>query len=462
MSKSTNSDPVQVSVGQKFPLTIKRLGINGEGIGYFKRKIVFVPGALPNEVITAKVTEVDPKFIRAKCQRIRKASADRVTPKDALYGQVGGLELAHMSYPAQLRFKRDVVAQSLEKFKPTGYQHYNLKPTISAKPTHYRNKAQFPVQKVDDRVIAGLYQEGSHHLVDIETISTQMLLVDKTLHQLKRVLQETDAPIYDEQKHTAGIRHLVVRASATTKQIQVTLIVSDRSLLQSPKLFGRIQTRIPGITSLFINVNSKRTSLIWGDHTEKIYGPNWIQEKIHGKVFNLSPQAFFQLNPRQTQKLYQLAADAFHFTGQETLVDAYCGVGTLGITFADQVKAVWGMDIVPEGIADAKENARLNQVTNCHYLVGKAEELLVHWFETGKQIDALVVDPPRVGLSPKLTQAIIQAKPKQFVYISCNPSTLARDLVTLSKAYQVDYIQSIDMFPQTARCEAVVKLTLKS
>ncbi|GAF40419.1 RNA methyltransferase [Agrilactobacillus composti DSM 18527 = JCM 14202] len=457
-SKSKNVD---VTVGQKFPLTIKRLGINGEGIGYFKHKIVFVPETLPNEVITAKVIAVAPHFIRAKVQRLRTASPDRVKPVDPLYGKVGGLDLEHMNYNAQLAFKRDVVAQSLEKFKPQGYENYDLRPTIPSAPYQYRNKAQFPVALQDNHVIAGLYEEGSHHLVNVKAINTQMPVVTKIINQLKTVLEDLKTPIYNERRQNPGVRTLVVRASATTAEIQVTLVVSDPELLRDNALFAAIQTRIPAITSFFINVNPHKTSLIWGEDTTHIFGTETITEKINGKTFKLSPQAFFQLNPKQTQTLYKLATEAFDFNGSETLVDAYCGVGTLGITMADRVKTVRGMDIIPEGIEDAKANAKLNGANNCHYEVGKAEVLLTDWFKAGQRIDALVVDPPRTGLTEALAKAIARAKPKQFVYISCNPSTLARDLVALSQAYSVDYIQSIDMFPQTARCEAIVKLSLK-
>lgn len=462
MSTQSKS-PIQVTVGQKFPLTIKRLGINGEGIGYFKRKIVFVPKALPGEVITAKVTEVSPHFIRAKVQRLRQASKDRVEPTDPLYDQgIGGLDLAHLKYSAQLNFKRDVIAQALEKFKPQGYKHYDLRPTIPGEPTHYRNKAQFPVQLKDGHLSAGLYKEGSHELVDIETISTQMPKVDAVMGQLKRLLQAKKVPIYNErQRNSYGLRTIVVRVSETTDEVQATLITNDKYFEDERLLFETIQKEIPAITSFYINVNKNQTSLIWGPETIHIFGTKTIQEKIGAKTFNLSPQAFFQLNPKQTQKLYDLAQAAFDFNGTETLVDAYCGVGTLGITMADQVKAVKGMDIVAEGIEDAKANAKANHITNCHYEVGKAEVLLTQWFKEKQAIDALVVDPPRTGLTPALTKAITLAKPKQFVYISCNPSTLAKDLVTLSQVYNVAYIQSIDMFPQTARCEAVVKLTLK-
>ncbi|MFD1672998.1 23S rRNA (uracil(1939)-C(5))-methyltransferase RlmD [Agrilactobacillus yilanensis] len=459
-SKQTNGNQdVTVTVGQKFPLTIKRLGINGEGIGYFKRKIVFVPQALPGEVITAKVTEVSPKFIRAKLQRLREPSKDRIEPKDHLYGKIGGLDLAHLNYKAQLAFKTDVIVQSLAKFKPKGYEDYEIRPTIAGRPTHYRNKAQFPLQLRDGKVIAGLYKEGTHDLVDVDTISTQMPQVDKVIFQLKHVLDDQHVPIYDERSQQDGFRTLVVRASDTTREVQATLIVSNKALADNQPLFEAIKAKIPDITSLFVNINDVQTSLIWGNESIHIYGSETIEEKIGDKVFKLSPQAFFQLNPKQTQKMYRLAQAAFDFKGNETLVDAYCGVGTLGITMADQVQTVKGMDIVPEGIEDANMNAAANGLTNCHYEVGKAEVLLTKWFKEKQNIDALIVDPPRTGLGPELTQAIVKAKPKQFVYISCNPSTLAKDLVTLAKSYHIDYIQSIDMFPQTPRCEAIVKLT---
>ncbi|EJN56605.1 23S rRNA (uracil(1939)-C(5))-methyltransferase RlmD [Loigolactobacillus coryniformis] len=449
-----------IQVGQRFPLTIKRLGINGEGIGYYKRTIVFVKGALPDEVIVAEVTATAPKYVNAKIHTLRKKSPQRVEPRDAdYYGHVGGIELEHLSYPAQLAFKVDVIRQSLEKFKPRGYQHYKLRPTIGmAEPYEYRDKAQFQVRELNGHVAAGLYQEHSHQLVDLKTFSTQRPATMQVIRYVVALLEELKVPIYNEEQNSGIVKTLVVRESFSTGHLQLTFITNSRKLPHKRELLSRIHTKMPQITSIMQNLNQGRTSLIWGEETFNLAGDDYITETLSGLTFKLSARAFFQLNPAQTAKMYALAREALQLAPHESLVDAYCGVGTIGLSLADTASEVRGMDIVPAAIADAQENANLNHIDNAKYEVGKAEELLPQWLAAGFAPDALVVDPPRTGLDQALLHAILDSRPQKFVYISCNPSTLARDLVRLSEVYAVDYIQSIDMFPQTARVEAVVRL----
>lgn len=452
-----------IQIGQRFPLTIKRLGINGEGIGYYKRTIVFVPGALPSEVIVAEVTAIAPRYVNAKIHRLRQASPQRVQPKDSdYYGKVGGIELEHLNYAGQLAFKVDVIKQALEKFKPQGYKHYRLPETIGmTTPYAYRNKAQFQVRRHNGHVAAGLYQPHSHHLIDLKTFSTQRPATMKVIRQVVQLLEELAVPIYDEQHNSGIVKTLVVRESFSTGQLQLTFITNSQKLPRKHQLISQIQTKLPQVTSIMQNINPGRQSLIWGEQTIKLAGTETITETLNGVTFKLSAQAFFQLNPQQTAKMYQLVQHALQLAPDETLVDAYCGVGTIGLSLAHTAKEVWGMDTVFEAITDAQKNAKLNHISNAHYQVGKAEVLLPQWLKTGFKPDALVVDPPRTGLAKPLRDAILISRPKKFVYISCNPSTLARDLVQLTKIYQVDYIQSIDMFPQTARVEAVVRLVRK-
>jgi len=449
-----------IQVGQRFPLTIKRLGINGEGIGYYKRTIVFVKGALPDEVIVAEVTATAPKYVNAKIHTLRKKSPQRVEPRDAdYYGHVGGIELEHLSYPAQLAFKVDVIRQSLEKFKPRGYQHYKLCPTIGmAEPYEYRDKAQFQVRELNGHVAAGLYQEHSHQLVDLKTFSTQRPATMQVIRYVVALLEELKVPIYNEEQNSGIVKTLVVRESFSTGHLQLTFITNSRKLPHKRELLSRIHTKMPQITSIMQNLNQGRTSLIWGEETFNLAGDDYITETLSGLTFKLSARAFFQLNPAQTAKMYALAREALQLAPHESLVDGYCGVGTISLSLADTASEVRGMDIVPAAIADAQENANLNHIDNAKYEVGKAEELLPQWLAAGFAPDALVVDPPRTGLDQALLHAILDSRPQKFVYISCNPSTLARDLVRLSEVYAVDYIQSIDMFPQTARVEAVVRL----
>ncbi|WP_461226827.1 23S rRNA (uracil(1939)-C(5))-methyltransferase RlmD [Lacticaseibacillus suihuaensis] len=451
-----------VTVGQRFPLTIKRLDINGAGIGYYKRKITFVTGALPGEVVVATVTAVHDRYLEATTHRVKSPSKDRVTPVDPLYGKVGGIELGHLAYPAQLAFKRDVVAQSLAKYKPAGWQHYDLRPTIAApKPLHYRNKAQFPVRVIDGHVVAGLYAPQSHTLIPLTQFATQMPQTMAVITRLCQILERLNVPIYDEKHNRGIVKTLVVRESASTGEVQVTLITHTAKLPHQAALLAAIQAELPAVVTVMQNVNPEQTSLVWGPTSTLLAGQATITERLMGLDFALSPQAFLQLNPAQTATLYQTALEALSLAPNETLVDAYAGIGTIGLSLARNAKEVRGMDTIPAAVADANRNAAQNGIQNAHYEVGTAETVFPKWLQAGFKPDAVVVDPPRAGLESAFITALLKARPKKFVYISCNPSTLARDLVKLTGAYQVDYIQSIDMFPQTARCEAVVKFTRK-
>lgn len=450
---------VAVKVGQKIILTIKRLGINGEGIGYYKRKITFVKQALPGEVIVAKVSKVHPKYLEAQLVQIRKVSPKRVEPVDKY--DVGGIELEHLAYDAQLVFKEDVIRQALEKFKPKGYAGYEIRPTLGMEhPYEYRNKAAFQVRlNQKGQVIAGLYKEGSHQLVDLPTFSSQRPLTMKIMRTLVDLLAKWHVPLYDERKHTGILKTIVIRESWAYKNAQVVLVTRTHKFPQLNNLVADIKSQLPEVVSIMQNVNPKRTSLVFGDETFKVYGQTYLKEKLGNLEFNLSARAFFQLNPSQTKVLYDQVKVALDLQANESLIDAYCGVGTIGLYVASEAKQVLGMDIIPEAIADARQNAEMSGRQNVSYEVGTAETVIPKWLKAGLKVDALVVDPPRVGLDAKLIKAILELMPAKFVYVSCNPSTLARDLVALSKVYQVDYIQSVDMFPQTARVEAVVKLS---
>ncbi|WP_413488621.1 23S rRNA (uracil(1939)-C(5))-methyltransferase RlmD [Carnobacterium divergens] len=452
-----------IEIGQRFPLTIKRLGINGEGIGYYKRTIVFVKGALPEEEVVAEVTEIMPRFATATIKKIRKPSKNRVTPPCEVYEACGGCQLQHLSYNKQLDFKRDMVLQSLEKFKPVGFEEFDIRPTIGMDdPWRYRNKAQFQVRKnEDDKVIAGLYGEGSHKLVNIDNCLVQRPETTKTVNIVKQLLSDLDIPIYDEVKHSGIIKTIVARVGIETGEVQLVLVTNSKKLPTKKQFLEQVKLQLPEIVSIMQNVNQEKTSLVMGEETIHLAGKESLTEKLDTLEFDLSARAFFQLNPIQTNVLYDEARKALDLQKDETLVDAYCGVGTIGLSLAKEAKEVRGMDTIPEAIADAKENAIKMGFDHVRYEVGKAESLLPLWLKRGFKPDALVVDPPRTGLDPELIKAIVKAKPKKMVYISCNPSTLGRDLEKLSRSYKVDYLQSVDMFPQTARCEVVVKLTAK-
>ena len=452
------TDDVRVDPGQQFNLKIKRLGINGEGIGYYQHKLVFVPGALPTETVTVEVQKELKNFIRANLVKVLESSADRVEPVDDYANNVGGFELENLSYDAQLKFKRDIIAETLEKFQPEGYKRYKLLPTIGMdNPVGYRNKATFQIREQDGKIVAGLYKSRSHEVVDLKESALQHPLTMKVMRAIVDMIQELGIPVYDEEKNSGIIKTVVVRVAAATNEVQVTFITQSKKLLKKHQLIERIHEELPEVVSIAQNVNPGETSLVWGDETMVIDGKNTITERIGDVNFDLSVRAFMQSNPYMIPTLYDEAFKALNLRSKDRVVDAYSGVGTIGLTIAKDVREVRGMDTIAEAVEDANVNAIKNGIMNASYEVGKAEELLPAWIEEGFKPDAIIVDPPRTGLDDALIDTILKTEPKKFVYISCNPSTLARDLVQLTTKYRVEYIQSVDLLPQTARIECVVK-----
>ncbi|QKX51319.1 23S rRNA (uracil(1939)-C(5))-methyltransferase RlmD [Planococcus glaciei] len=453
-----NDKPI-IEEGQKFPLTIKRLGINGEGIGFFKRNVIFVPGALPGEEITAQVTNIKRNFAEARILKMRKPSPHRQTPPCPIYDACGGCQLQHMTYSQQLVEKRDLVVQALERYlKGTDVL---VNDTIGMEdPWHYRNKSQFQTRLKGTKVIAGLFAEGSHQLLDIEQCLVQHPDTTIITNAVKRILEELKMPIYDGKTMKGIIRTIVVRTGLKTGEIQLVLVTTRSKIPQKELLVEKLKAIDINLVSIVQNINKEKTSLIFGEETITLYGKDTIHEELGELAFDLSARAFFQLNPTQTVKLYDEIKRAAQLTGTEKVVDAYCGVGTIGLWLADGAGELRGMDIIHDSVVDAKANAK-RQGVKAKYVTGTAEKWLELWSKEDFVPDVLTVDPPRTGLADSLLKTILNVKPERFVYTSCNPSTLAKDLQQLTKVYRIKYIQPVDMFPQTAQVEAVCLLERK-
>ncbi|OOE09993.1 23S rRNA (uracil(1939)-C(5))-methyltransferase RlmD [Fictibacillus arsenicus] len=461
--KYTKQENPIMKIGQTFPLSIKRLGINGEGIGFYKRQVVFVPGALPGEEIQVEITKVFPNRAEGKIKKIKKKSKNRTTPPCPIYEECGGCQLQHLTYPSQLKEKRDIVAQAFERYTKISKEKLPLEKTIGMKePWYYRNKSQFQVGKINDTVIAGLYSSNSHKLINIDHCLVQHEDTNIVTNKVKQIIRDLNLPVYNERKRTGSIRTIVVRTAFRTDQIQLVLVTATEAFPKKELFIAEVKKRLPQVTSFVQNVNEEKTSLIFGNQTEGVYGKDTITEHLGDLSFELSARAFFQLNPQQTVKLYDEVKKQAKLTGKEKVVDAYCGSGTIGMWLADGAKEVRGMDIIKESIEDARKNAEKHGITNAQYEAGKAEKLLPKWLKEGWHPDVIVVDPPRTGCDPAFLETVAKIKPKRMVYVSCNPSTLAKDVhMLITKGFEVENITPVDMFPQTAQVEAVCTLVLK-
>ncbi|MGG7622203.1 23S rRNA (uracil(1939)-C(5))-methyltransferase RlmD [Bacillus coreaensis] len=453
---------VRITEKQTFPLTIKRLGINGEGVGYFKKQVVFVPGALPGEEVVVEATKVQPKFAEARIKKIRKKSEHRVAPPCPVYEECGGCQLQHLDYRQQLVEKKDIVKQSLERHTKLNVEKLDIRDTLGMEnPWNYRNKSQFQVGQRNGKLLAGLYGINSHKLVDIQHCAVQHSATNKATSTVKKILQDLKVSVYNEKTRKGIVRTIVARIGVKTEELQIVLITSQRELPHKDEIVARIKQALPEVTSIVQNVNGQKTSLIFGDETRLLEGREFIQETLGELEFELSARTFFQLNPEQTVNLYNEVKEAAGLTGVEKVVDAYCGVGTIGLWLADGAEEIRGMDVIADSIEDAEKNAERHGISHATYVVGKAEQVLPKWAKEGWKPDVLVVDPPRTGLDQQLLNTILKVKPKKIVYVSCNPSTLAKDISVLVSKYKVGYIQPVDMFPQTSHIESVTSLILK-
>ena len=456
---SSASSAEEVRVEDRIVVTIKRIGINGEGVGYYKRKAVFINGTLPDEVVKARITKVEPGYLNAEIVELEKRSPDRQQPSCPVYSDCGGCQLQHMTYSAQLKAKEEIVRESFRRY--ARIVQLPMRPIIGMDdPKGYRNKAQLQVGREGKRLITGLYEAGSHRLVDISGCEVQHPVVNEVIDGVKRIMAELDISIYDERTREGVVRTIVARVSQVSGKVQLTLITAGERLPDSRRLVQRIREALPMVITIAQNINKGKTSLVFGDKTVVLWGAEQLEETLGDVRFALSPRAFFQLNPEQTVKLYSSVQEAASLSGKELVVDAYCGTGTIGLWLAPYAKEVRGVEIIAEAVQDARDNARASGIDNARFFEGRAERLLPEWVAQGVRPDVVVVDPPRTGCERSLLEAVAVAKPKRLVYVSCNPATLAKDCeILLGSGYKLEWVQPVDMFPMTSHVEAVCLLT---
>ncbi|EUJ19397.1 hypothetical protein MAQA_07367 [Listeria aquatica FSL S10-1188] len=359
-------DGAKVKVGQTFPLEIKRMGINGEGIGYHKQTVVFTHGALSGEEVVAKVTKVFPNYCVAKVEKIKRQSEFRVTPPCPVYETCGGCELQHLKYSAQLDLKKDLLIQALEKHTKFNIKKLKIRETIGMEePFRYRGKSQFQARMVDGKLRTGLYARESHELVPIEDCLVQDARTVELTNAARDILNQLGVKAYDERKKSGDIRTIVVRVGVKTGEAQLVLVTTNKHFNGRRSFIEEITKQFPNLVSIMQNVKEDDSSLIFGPETEKLFGQEQMTEELSEMKFDLSARAFFQLNPSQTEKLYEEVLKALTLTGEESLVDAYSGAGTIGLYLARKVREVRGMDVVEEAVLDATRNAQKKRNYKC-------------------------------------------------------------------------------------------------
>lgn len=433
----------------------------GQGVAKIDGFPVFVPGGLPGESAQIKILNVKKNYGYGKLIEIREKSPYRVEiPKEDMH-KYGGCQLHHMSYEGQLQFKQNLVEQTLTRIGKL--QDVNIHPIIGMEqPFHYRNKAQVPVGERNGRLITGFYKPRTHEIIDTDESVIHMEAINDAIKIVKEICSELGVTAYNEEAHTGVLRHIMARFGRKTDELMIVLITRTEKLPHRKEIVEKIVAALPNVKSVVHNVNPKRTNVILGERTQVLWGQNVIYDYIGNVKFAISPRSFYQVNPVQTQVLYDKALAYTGLTGEEIVFDAYCGIGTISLFLAQQAKKVYGVEVVSDAINDAKKNADLNGITNVEFTVGEAETVIPNWAKEGIHADVIVVDPPRKGCDAALLKTIIEMKPKRVVYVSCNPATLARDLGILEAGgYQTLEVQPVDMFPMTMHVECCALLIKK-
>lgn len=443
-------------------LDIEDCGVDGEGIGKADGFTVFVKDAVIGDRVTAKIMKAKKNYGYGRLMEILKPSPYRVEPKCAFARQCGGCQLQALSYEQQLAFKEKKVRGHLERIG--GFTELPMEPIIGMdEPYHYRNKAQFPVGKnKEGRIITGFYAGRTHTIIENRDCA---LGVSQNKEVLDRVIAHMEAygiEPYNEETGKGLVRHILIRYGFFTGEVMVCLVLNGSSIPQKETLIEHL-LEIPGMTSITINVNKKRSNVILGEEIRLLWGKPYITDKIGDISYQISPLSFFQVNPLQTGKLYSKALEYADLHGEETVWDLYCGIGTISLFLAQKAKFVRGVEIIPAAIENANDNARLNSIENVEFFVGKAEEVLpAEYKKNGIYADVIVVDPPRKGCEESLLATMIEMKPKRIVYVSCDSATLARDLKYLcERGYELRKVCPVDQFGGTVHVETVALLTRK-
>lgn len=440
-------------------IKIEDIGADGEGIGKVEGYTLFVKDTVMGDLALVHVMKTGKTYGYARLVRLISPSPFRIKPRCPIAAKCGGCQLQHITYQKQLEYKENKVRNCLTRIG--GFSNFTMEPICGMEePYYYRNKSQFPVGYNKDGSIAiGFYAGRTHSIIDTEHCYIGAEINTDILNMIRRFLKEYRIEPYQEETHKGLLRHILTRVGYSTEEIMVCLVINGTELPHQEQLVGELR-KLPGMKSICLNVNKEKTNVILGERVITLWGEPFITDRIGSVSYQISPLSFYQVNPVQTKKLYDIALEYADLHGNETVWDLYCGIGTISLFLAQKAKKVYGVEIIPQAIEDARTNARINGIKNAEFFVGAAEEVLPRAYrEEHIYADVIVVDPPRKGCEQSLLDTILAMAPKKIVYVSCDPATLARDLKYLcEKDYKLERVRAVDQFCHSVHVESVVGL----
>ena len=452
---------------EEYTLSIEDIGNDGEGVGRIDGIAVFVKDTVMGDVAKIKITKAKKTYAYGRLVELIEKSKWRTTPVCPNSDRCGGCSLQHISYEKQLDYKWNKVKNCLQRIGGIEHPENLMTPIVGMdNPYRYRNKAQFPVQRDEEgRVNIGFYAGRTHTVIDTDMCYIQAEVNDKIIRVVRRFIENYNVSVYNEVEHKGLVRHVLTRVGFATGELMVCIVVNGRELPQGDKLIEEL-TKISGMTSISININTDKTNKILGDSCVTLWGQDYITDYIGDIMYQISPLSFYQVNPVQTKVLYDKALEYAHLQGNEIVWDLYCGIGTISLFLAKKAKMVYGVEIVERAIEDAKHNAKINNIDNVEFFVGKAEEVVEQEYEedlAGKKASVVVVDPPRKGCDSSLLDTLLDMAPDRIVYVSCDPATLSRDIKILGEGkdgcrYEVDEVSVVDQFGHSGHVECVTLL----
>lgn len=427
----------------------------GQGVAKHEGMVFFVDNALPGEEIDMRVLKVKKTVGFGKVESYRSLSPHRNQDIKAELLRTGIADLGHLTYDQQLVFKKKQVETALSKI--AGLTHVPVADTLGmATPLAYRNKASIPVRRVQGETHTGFFRKNSHDLMPIEDYYIQHPEIDRLVNATRDLLRRFDLKPYDEETGAGLIRHLVVRRGHVSGQLMLVLVTTRPKIFRVDQLIERLVADFPNLVSIIQNINDQKTNVIFGPDFTTLYGSDTIEDQLLGNTYAISAQSFYQVNTEMAEQLYQTAIAFSDLSADDVVIDAYSGIGTIGLSLAKQVKAVYGVEVVEKAVQDAQENAKRNGITNATYIADTAENAMANWSKEGIQPSVIVVDPPRKGLTESFIRASAAMSPEKITYISCNVATMARDIKRYTElGYQLTKVQPVDLFPQTHHCEVV-------